>query len=75
MIHFSIFPLKKEKNYYHETSYSIEEYFDAENLKVGSSILPIARQPILFTRKGIVVDIKNEFQNDTLFMKIYTSNQ
>jgi hypothetical protein len=25
-------------------------------------------------RKGIVVDIKNEFQNDTLLMKIYTSN-
>jgi hypothetical protein len=25
-------------------------------------------------RKGIVVDIKNEFQNDTLLMKINTSN-
>jgi hypothetical protein len=45
-----LFPLKKgEKLLFHEI-HLLEEYFDAENLKVGSSILPIARQLDLFIR-------------------------
>jgi hypothetical protein len=72
-----LLPFKKgEKITIYETSYLLEEYFDAEkpeswkfystNSKTADSVYAM--------RKGIVVDIKNEFQNDTLLMKIYTSN-
>jgi hypothetical protein len=45
-----LLPLKKGEKLLSTKLHSTEEYFDAENLKVGSSILPIARQLILFMR-------------------------
>ena len=60
----------------YESSNLNEKYFGAEKLESWKSYSTNSEtvDSVYAMRKGIVVDIKNEFQNDTLIKKVYTSN-
>ena len=72
-----ILPFKKGKNtVVHESSNLNEKYFGAEKIDSWKSYSVTSKTPdtIYAMRKGIVVDVKNEFATDTLVTGyIYTS--
>lgn len=72
-----ILPFKKGKNYsIYESNNVREKYFGSEKLKTWKSYFVSSKTPdtICAMRKGIVVDIKNQFVTDTLVTGyVYTS--
>jgi murein DD-endopeptidase MepM/ murein hydrolase activator NlpD len=65
-----------EKITIYESNYLSEQYFGAEKPESWKFYSTNSKtvDSVYAMRKGIVVDIKNEFQNDTLLKKAYTSN-